>query len=322
MVLGLIIAGIAAVAVAATVLYLALKGAEEDADKNCPTTPVGGTTLPCECPTKVDFKEHGTNYGFDDHTDSDVPWKSVEKGKSDTVKAKITPADRATKAEFESKDTSKATVSPGKASANNQTVTITGVDKGETEVKSTCGGSELGKMNVKTYTKKTKTVAVRLVHEKNYNSTDISDADAKSYLKKVYKQAVFEFVITRLPAKTVEFDINNDSKLDVDSWMSDEMKKIRDECKDDSYDYNLFLVDKPSDGSLGFMSFNQKYGFAHLDNSSHPGNTIAHELGHGGFGLEHPDQKTPPDNDTDNLMHSDEPDPWRLRKNQWDKINP
>jgi hypothetical protein len=285
-------------------------------------TPCKAATKSCPCPAKVEFKELGTNYGFDNHTDSAVPWKSVEKGKSDTVKAKITPADRAKKAEFESKDTSKATVSPSKASANNETVTITGVDKGETEVKSTCGGSELGKMNIKTYIKKTKTVAVRLAHEKNYNSTDVSDADAESYLNRVYKQAVFEFTITRLPEKTVEFDINSDGKVDVGSWMSDEMKKIRDECKDDSYDYNIFLVDKPSDGSLGFMDFNQKYGFVHLDNSSYPGNTIAHELGHGGFGLEHPDQQTPPDNDTDNLMHSDEPNPWRLRKNQWDKINP
>lgn len=321
MLLGLII-GIALVAVAAAALYTVLKGAEEDADKNCSDKPVGGTTLPCECPTKVDFKEHGTNYGFDDYTDSAVPWKSVEKGKSDTVKAKITPSDRATKAEFKSQDTSKATVSPDKASTDNETVTISGVDKRETEVNSTCGGSDLGKIKVKTYTKKTKTVAVILVHEKNYNSTDVSDANITSYLDKVYKQAVFEFKVTRLPEKTVEFDKNNDGKIDVGSWMSDEMKEIRDECKDDSYDYNIFLVDKPSDGSLGYMSFNQRYGFVHLDKSSHPGNTIAHELGHGGFALTHPDQQTPPDNDKDNLMHSDEPSPWRLRKNQWDKINP
>lgn len=54
MVLGWIIAGIAAVAVAVTVLYLALKGAEENADKNCPTTSVGDTKK--ECPLKKVFE--------------------------------------------------------------------------------------------------------------------------------------------------------------------------------------------------------------------------------------------------------------------------
>lgn len=287
------------------------------AGKAKPSSSGKGTEKTCPCPTKVEFKEHGTNYGFDDYTDSTVPWKSVEKGKSDTVKAKITPADRATKAEFKSEDASKATVSPDKASADNETVTITGVNKGETEVKSTCGGSELGKMKVKTYAQKTKTIAVRLVHEKNYTSTNVSDAKIKAFLKKVYKQAVFEFKVTRLPAKKVEFDKNKDGKVDVNSWMSDEMKAIRDECKDDSYDHNIFLVDNPSDGSTGFMRFNQRYGFVHSDISSRPESTLAHELGHGGFGLTH----TP--SDSDNIMYNySSTTKWRLRKNQWDKVNP
>lgn len=50
MVLGWIIAGIAAVALAATALYFALKNAEKDADKNSPTTSVGETKK--ECPLK------------------------------------------------------------------------------------------------------------------------------------------------------------------------------------------------------------------------------------------------------------------------------
>lgn len=287
------------------------------AGKAKPSSSCKGTKKTCPCPTKVEFKEHGTNYGFDDYTNSAVPWKSLEKGKSDTVKAKITPADRATKAEFESQDTSKATVSPSKASANNETVTIAGVNKGETDVKSTCGGSELGKIKTKTYTKKTKTVAVRLVHEKNYTSTNVSDAKIKAFLKKVYKQAVFEFKVTRLPAKTVKFDKNGDGKIDVESWMSDEMKTIRDACKDDSYDHNLFLVNNPTDGSLGYMSFNQRYGFVHAGKASAPEMTVAHELGHGAFGLGHKNS-----DGVNNMSQGDTLDKWRLRKDQWDKINP
>lgn len=284
----------------------------------------GGTNASCPCPTKVVFKEEEDKvtfitdkytYGWDDFTDAAVPWKSVEKGKTDTVKTEITPAANATKAEFKCTDAAKATVSPATAGSDKQDITVTGVEKGETEVKAICGGAELGKFKVATYVKKTKTLAVRMVHEKNYNSTDVSDADIKERLRKIYKQAVVEFTVTRLPAKTVEFDKNGDGKVDVDSWMSEEMRIIRDACKDDSYDYNIFLVDKPSDGSTGFMEFNQRYGFIHADNSSNAASTLAHELGHG-QGLEH-------NVETENVMYKfSSTTKWRLYKDQWDKLNP
>ncbi len=291
------------------------KGAAGAAKKK-PATGCKTASAPCPCPTKVEFKEKGDNYGFDDHTNSAVPWKSVEKGKSDTVKTEITPADKASKATFVSKKTSKVTVSPASASSANQTVTVTGVKTGTAEVQGTCKGGVLGKMKVKTYAKKTKTVAVRVVHEKNYKSTNVSDAKIETFLKKVYKQAVFEFKITRLKEKTVKFDKNGDGKVDVGSWMSDEMKAIRNACKDDSYDHNIFLVNNPSDGSTGFMNYNQRYGFVHADISSRGESTLAHELGHGGFALTH----TP--GDADNIMYNySSTTKWRLRMAQWDKIN-
>lgn len=276
-----------------------------------------------KCPEKVEFKEApATIYGFDDYSVPAVPWKSVEKGKKDTIIAKITPTAKFSCVEFICSDTSKATVAPIKAASGIQTLTIKGVNNGETEVKAMCNGTELGKFQVKTYTKKTKTVAVRLVHETNYMSTDIKDVDIKQYLKKFYNQAVFEFRLIRLPAKTINFDLDKNGQLDVESWMSTEMIEIRDACKDPKYDYNIFIVDKPSDDSLGFMGFSQQYGFVHADSTSPPEDaiTVAHELGHGAFGLQHPDQNG--DNDKDNLMHSDETGTSRLRKNQWDIINP
>jgi hypothetical protein len=281
-------------------------------------TPACSPTVPCplDCPTKVEFKESNPVYGWDDHTDAAVPWESVEKGKTTTAKAEITPAGKFAHVQFTSSDSSKVTVSPATAGSDSQVVTYTGVANGESEIKASCGGSELGKMKVKTYTRKVKTVAVRLVNEKNYNSTNISDADITARLKKVYDQAVVEFTLTRLPAKTVEFDKNKDGKIDVDSWMSDEMKAVRDACKDDSYDFNIFLVDKPSDGSFGFMDLNQRYGFVHADSTSTPLKSLSHELGHG-QGLAHRQD------DTDNLMKQGEGDNmWRLRKDQWDTINP
>lgn len=265
----------------------------------------------------VDFIEHNTQYGFDNFTNVGTPWKSVEKGMSDSVQARISPACLFTHVDFNDSDTLKNTVLPIKAISGAQDLSLTGIDNGEAEVKANYSGSPLATLKVKTYTKKIKTVAVRLVHEVNYTSTDISNDKIESFLKKVYKQAVFEFTLTRLPAMTVPFDINNDGKVDVDSWMSPEMRKIRDACKDDSYDFNIFLVDNPSDGSTGFMDFNQRYGFVHSGNSGRPESTFAHEIGHGGFGLVH----TP--GDDENIMYNyTSITKWRLRKNQWDIINP
>lgn len=132
-------------------------------------------------------------------------------------------------------------------------------------------------------------------------------------LAKVYGQSVQEFTLIRRPAQTVEFDDNHDGKVDVDSWMSGEMAKIRDACQS-SHDFNIFFVDNPSDGSSGFMAFNQKYGFVHADHGNV--RSIAHELGHG-QGLSH----TP--SDSVNIMYNyTSTTKWRLRKKQWDSLNP
>jgi hypothetical protein len=279
---------------------------------------VGATVQPCQqCPTKVIFQEHGKKYGFDDYTANTFPRISVEKGQKDTVDALITPSTCAAKTDFKSLATGTASVSPAKATSGKELLTLTGAAVGKAEIQATCSGATLSKLETKVYTRKRKTVAVRLVHEKNYKSTNVSDAVLKAFLKKVYDQAVFEFMLTRLPEMTVQFDLDKDGKVDVNSWMSAEMAVIRDKCKDDSYDYNIFLVDNPSDGSFGFMDYHQKYGYVHADSTSTPEKSFAHELGHGAFGLTH----TVPD--TNNIMSQGTGTfKWRLRHDQWDKINP
>ena len=93
------------------------------------------------------------------------------------------------------------------------------------------------------------------------------------------------------------------------------MNVVINNCKNDSYDYNIFLVDNPNDSSTGFMSYGQPYGFVHADNSPDSEQTTAHELGHGAFELSH----TP--TDTVNLMHPTAGSTKvRLRKSQWDNV--
>ena len=290
------------------------------------------------------FKEFATQkYGFDSYTNPPLigppggppivpplPWKSIKKGDTDKV---LTDMDaNFAQVFFKSTVPAKVTVEPDNATAQIQELTLTALDVGQSEIQANQGnvnGPNLAKMNVKSYNEITKTVCVRLVHSKaepgigypGYTSTDIPDADIIAYLNtKTYNQAVCKWIVTRLdpPSKTVEFDDNHDLKLDVSTWMTPEMTKIKDACKDDTYQYNIFLVDNPSDESYGFMDYNQKYGFVHPDFSPHGPTTVAHELGHGAFGLIHKTGLKIPEN----LMTQGEQVKWRLFINQWNIINP
>ncbi|NOT00531.1 MAG: hypothetical protein HOP29_07875 [Phycisphaerales bacterium] len=160
--------------------------------------------------------------------------------------------------------------------------------------------------------------------------TDVADATVLNYMNTVaYNQAVVEWTITRMPAVTVNFDLNRDGKINVDTAFlaNPEMQAVRDAAKDDTFDRNVFLVDGPTDGSYGFAGFNQRYAFVHGDThiSSPPQsmeNTIAHEVGHT-LGMCHPDSAACiSDDDMMNLMHSVATNPMRLRKAQWDQLNP
>jgi hypothetical protein len=49
---------------------------------------------------------------------------------------------------------------------------------------------------------------------------------------------------------TIAFDTDKDGMLDTSSGVTGEMRIIRNACKDDSYDYNVFVVSKPSTKGL------------------------------------------------------------------------
>lgn len=286
-----------------------------------PGTPVAG--CPVECPGAVTFHEDGKKWGWDDYTNASVPWMSVETGKSDTAKAKAKDpahAGRMCNVTYESSDTGIATVSPASGSGDNETLTITGVKKGEVTITAKCKGAEVGKFKVAVKDLLTKTLMVRLINETGYTSTDVAKASIETYINDMYKQAVVKFTVTKLAAKTVAFDTDSSGDIDVTGgWPSADVTRIVNDAGDKSYDFNVFLVDKPNDGSLGWSGFSnaEQAAVVHADNSTEPDNTIAHETGHGLFGLRHS-----PGADTDNLMHADETGTSKLRKNQWDQINP
>lgn len=152
-------------------------------------------------------------------------------------------------------------------------------------------------------------------------STDPYTASTlQNYLNNtIYNQAVVKWTtVTKLPDMSVNFDLNNDGYIDVSSWKTAEMNVVINNCKNDNYNYNIFLVDNPSDGSFGFMDYNQRYGFVHADTSPNAETTTAHELGHGAFGLTHESGLGIPVN----IMTQGYQTKWRLFKGQWDDINP
>lgn len=289
----------------------------------------GGTP---PCPTANFNEKSGNLYGYDNFSSPPVAWQSVEQAKSAILQVVIGPSSDYPSVFFKSMSPSDLTVSPAHAPSALFDFTVTaaalgtGVNKKETEVQANCGGvdgSNISKVKVVAYRQVVKTVAVRLVHSKadatsgyaGYTTTDISDAALEAYLNnQIYNQGVVKWVVTRLPAMTVDFDLNRDSKVDVNSWMSAEMTVIRDNCKDDTYDENLFLVDNPTDGSYGYMNYSQRYGFVHVGHNPDPLNVCAHELGHGTFGFAHKPA------DATNLMHPTNVGPKKLRKDQWDQM--
>lgn len=150
-------------------------------------------------------------------------------------------------------------------------------------------------------------------------STDpYTEAELQDYLNNtVYNQAVVKWTVKKLDAKAANFDLNNDGMIDVSSWTTAEMDVVIAECKDDTRDHNIFLVDNPSDNSYGFMQFNQRYGFVHGDTSPAPQTTTAHELGHGAFELTHESGLGV----GVNLMTQGGQDKWRLFVDQWSTIH-
>jgi len=286
--------------------------------------PSAGPTCPTGCPTAVKFEALGKRWGWDDYTNPAEPWISIQSGRSDTVKASADPSAGGTKmcnVTYASSDPSIATVSPATGTSDGQTVTITGVAKGEVTVTASCGGAAVGTMKVAVKDLLSKTVMVRLINETAYTSTDVAHGTINTYLRDMYKQAVTEFTVTKLSAMTVNFDTDASGDVDVGgSWPSADVTRIVNAAGNKvSYDFNVFLVDKPNDGSLGWSGFSnvEQAAVVHPDISSEPDNTIAHEMGHGLFGLHHSAGA-----DTDNLMHATASGTSKLRKSQWDQINP
>jgi hypothetical protein len=109
-------------------------------------------------------------YGFDRFTDPDLFYKSVETGRTDTAFTYITPTDFFNQVYFVSTNPNAVAVTPTQASSFTQTVSVTGINQGESQIQANGGntnGPRTGKLEVSCFHKATKSLAVRVIHEQN-----------------------------------------------------------------------------------------------------------------------------------------------------------
>lgn len=305
--------------------------------------PAGGSDSAQMTVVGGEFKEHSSHaYGFDDYTNWNknatdyygtktgkctLPYASVRSGYQGRSNFTLTPSPISRDIEFSS-STDRLVFSPATTKSSRNVIfnASSGWFSSSATLSAKLDNTTFANLSVRSYNLKTITVGVRLVHETSYTSTDIPTASIQQTLSEVYKQACVNVTVTRLPTITINFDLNSDGKVDVGSWMTQEMTIIKNAGDAAGYDYIIFIVSNPNDGSLGYMNFSQKYGFVHGGG----GQTVAHELGHG-QGLRHIFEldatggynNAPAKGvDDNNLMHSYAgANRVKLRMSQWNNLN-
>jgi hypothetical protein len=215
--------------------------------------------------------------------------------------------------------------------------------KGGETVQPANGNNPISKVDVVEYKKRVIKAEIIVVNQvatgNNWSSSSVpSLADAISYINdSVYHQAVLYWEIEPIiRICNCNFDVNQDTFIDVSNgWTSREMDTVIKYCQNPNPDiFNIFMVDNPSDSSLGFSDIdNERYAFIHPDMhfNNFPislYNTMCHEAGHA-FGLHHPfdgpgscvgTSRDQPYIDPSNVMdYCDNP---KLRKFQWDILHP
>ena len=249
-----------------------------------------------------------------------ISWKSIQSNQGDVVLADIDLIDK-------SLDINKVKFLNGsgdplaaKLEGNTYTVQLMGAPAGnDREVyafyqtgKEKNAGFYIGKLNVASFAPISKNVVVVPV---DGAGADVDISTLQTYLNSVYKQAVVNWNVTIGRAlNDATWDTNGNGLEAGDSEAlsayTSEQKALVNKYKAllganslTNNTYYIFLVKKLSDGSAGYMVRNGQVGFVSMESTT-LNHTIAHELGHGAFALQHSWNSlgTTTKNSTDNLM--------------------
>ncbi|MEQ8416434.1 MAG: hypothetical protein RIB71_18270 [Imperialibacter sp.] len=227
------------------------------------------------------------------------------------------------------------TATPG--NANTYKVSLMGASDGTTSevlaLTSADNGLTMGLLNTISYDEEHTSVKIVPV---NGAGGGITQAVLRDALNEIYASVIATWDVEVLPGVQLgmAWDEDGDGKLnDGETGMLSnytgemnamiaEFRKAHDREKDTYY---IFLVDLPKTATkLGYMPRKKQWGFVFAGN--HNNNealtkTIAHELGHGVFHLEHTfSEKGLPQSQTTNLMDYT-PTGTTLYKYQWDYVH-
>ncbi|MEQ9098454.1 MAG: hypothetical protein RIF36_09485 [Imperialibacter sp.] len=258
-------------------------------------------------------------------------WKSLKSNAPDKVTAvaagDVTPV-------FQM-DGVTITATPG--NANTYKVSLMGASDGTASevlaLTSADNGLTMGLLNTISYDEEHTSVKIVPV---NGAGGGITQAVLRDALNEIYASAIATWDVEVLPGVQLgmAWDEDGDGKLnDGETGMLSnytgemnaliaEFRKNHDRQKDAYY---IFLVDKPkTPNKLGYMPRKKQWGFVFAGNHNNTEaliKTIAHELGHGVFHLEHTfSEKGLPQNQTTNLMDYT-PTGTTLYKYQWDYVH-
>jgi hypothetical protein len=213
---------------------------------------------------------------------------------------------------------------PGYEGTQEITATYTGQDSGKQTYTA-------GKLEVVTYDNGTATHNVVIVPVNGAQLNGSSTGLLQAALNNVYAQACETFAVSLGPSLTfsgTSFDANPSDAVSYTDDMSALIENLKDTLSGtyNADNFYLFVLGKYSVDKAGIMPFNQNFGFIFVDNQSGTAleRTIAHEIGHGAFGLLHTfhtyDNEVQLDSmTTDNLM--DYAGGTHLFKYQWDEIH-
>ncbi len=262
------------------------------------------------------------------------PWKSIFSGGTDVVKVKIARAKN---------DTAKINLKFTDGNGNNLTLQDSSLVlngngyEGTQEITATYTESDTskntftaGKFGLVSYSDINNPTNVFIVPV-GAQSNSISTGTLQTTLNNIYRQANKTFAVSSGPSisfSNQSFDANPPDAVSYTDDMVDLIDSLQSVIDDscEANNYYLFLLDHCNDGKAGIMPFNQNFGFIFTGGQSGDAHnrTIAHELGHGAFGLLHTfhtfgHEKQLDSAKTDNLM--DYAGGTRLFKYQWDEIH-
>jgi TANFOR domain-containing protein len=275
------------------------------------------------------YRQHRLHYNImvtaDDETHR-IPWVATAAGQQETVSARLTgnTGTDAADVAFESDGTALQATMTGDTWSITLPAMEAGAQRSIVALSSTTGAI-LGKLDAIAYEPIGRKVNLVPVGS---TPAGLNAGDILTALNDTYRQAVASWEVAVLDPLTVDgytgtLQDDEQALLSVYSTgMREIIRAFEATGAVNEDEFYLFLVDRSQVGNTGYMPRKHRYGFIYMEDNPDVPRTVAHELGHGAFRLQHTFEEYPTiggPRSTANLM--DYGTGTKLRKYQWDLIH-